>query len=121
MATEMVIFSRMFDLLDWLLPKAERFPRVHRNTLTPRLMNAALDTAEALYAAEHGRDQERLASLRAADVALDRLRLYLRLAHRWQWLSHDQYGYASRMVEEVGRLLGGWLRQTRASGRGAGG
>ena len=39
-----------------------------------------------------------------------RLRIYLRLAHRWRWLSDGQYAHAGGMVAEIGRLLGGWLR-----------
>jgi len=35
----------------------------------------------------------------------------LRLAHRWHWLSDGQYEHVSRMVAEIGKLLGGWMRQ----------
>ena len=48
--------------------------------------------------------------LRAADEALDRVRLYLRLAARWEWLSAGQYHHAAEMVAEIGRLLGGWIK-----------
>jgi hypothetical protein len=110
----MIIDARLFDLLDWLLPKAERFPRVYRSTLTQRLMDAALDAHEAINSAHHVHGNSRLNRLRSADIALDRLRLYLRLAHHWRWLSHGQYEHASRMVAEIGRLLGGWMRQSAA-------
>jgi hypothetical protein len=45
MSYEMVIFTRTFDLLEWLLPKSERFPRAYRSTLTQRLMDAALTSS----------------------------------------------------------------------------
>ena len=57
------------------------------------------------------RDDERRRALRAADAALNRLRLYLRLAHHWTWLSDGQYAHVSAMVAEIGKLLGGWIRQ----------
>ncbi len=110
MDQEMVIFARTFDLLEWLLPKSERFPRAYRSTVTQRLMDAALDLQEALIAAEPQRGRPRLTALRQADAALGRLRIYLRLAHRWRWLSDGQYQHAGAMVAEIGRLLGGWLR-----------
>jgi hypothetical protein len=37
---EMVIFTRTFDLLDWLLPRTNHFPRAHRHTFTRRLLDA---------------------------------------------------------------------------------
>jgi len=56
--------------------------------------------------------KERLEKLRQADVALDKVRHYLRLAARWKWLSGVQYRHAAAMAAEVGRLLGGWIKQT---------
>lgn len=110
-ADEMVIFTRCFDLLTWLLPKVDTFPRAHRFTVTKRLMDAALDLQETLIEAQSQRGQPRLEALRVADAALARLRLYLRLAHRWQWMSVGQYAHVSAVVAEIGRLLGGWLKQ----------
>lgn len=110
MNSEMVIFTRTFDLLEWLLPKSERFPRAYRSTATQRLMDAALDLQEALVTAEARAGSRRVAALRDADTALGRLRIYLRLAHRWRWLSDGQYAHAGEMVGEIGRLLGGWLK-----------
>jgi hypothetical protein len=113
MDQEMVIFTRVFDLLEWLLPKSERFPRVYRSTVIQRLMDAALDLQEALTAAEARMGRARLAALRDADAALGRLRIYLRLAHRWRWLSDGQYAHVGGMVGEIGRLLGGWLKAAK--------
>ena len=114
MAQEMVVFTRTFDLLEWLPPKSERFPRAYRSTVTQRLMDAALDQQEALISAETRAGRGRLSALREADAALSRLRIYLRLAYHWRWLSDGQYQHASRMVAEIGRLLGGWLKQVSA-------
>lgn len=114
MADDMVILTRTFDLLAWLLPKAELFPRVHRATVTQRLMDAALDFQEALFAAQSERGEARLAHLRTADARLNTLRQYLRLAYHWRWLNAGQYRHVSAQVAEVGRLLGGWLKQVRS-------
>ena len=78
MAEEMIVFTRCYDLLAWLLPKAEKFPRAFRFSVTQRLMDAALDLQEALYEAQSGREGARMAALRSADAALGRLRLYFR-------------------------------------------
>ena len=108
----MVVFTRCYDLLAWLVPKVESFPRAFRFNVVQRLLDAALDMQEALLDAQGERGQRRAAALRRADAALARLKLYLRLAHRWQWLSGGQYEHASRLAAEIGRLIGGWIRQT---------
>jgi len=109
---EMVIFTRTFDFLTWLLPVTNNFPRAHRHTFTQRLLNAAFDLRERLEEANHRRDQARLERLALADEALERVRLYLRLAARWEWLTKGQYQHVAVMLTEIGRLLGGWKKVT---------
>jgi hypothetical protein len=108
---DLVILVRVFDLLEWLIPKGEAFPRPFRFSVTARLLGAGLDLSEHLADAQAKRGQARRQHLAFADAALNRLRLYLRLAHRWRWLSDGQYEHVSRMVAEIGKLLGGWIRQ----------
>jgi hypothetical protein len=108
----MVILSRTFDMLSWLLPRAQKFPKTHR-LVTERLLGAALDFQEALFDANARSGTARLRHLEAADAHLDKLRLYLRLSHQWHVLSDGQYRHISGMIAEIGRLLGGWLKQTK--------
>jgi hypothetical protein len=111
--SEMPIFSKTFDLITWLLPMTNHFPRAHRHTFTQRLMDAAFDLRERLEEANAVRGAARQAKLQEADVALAKLRLYLRLAARWDWLNPGQYKHAAAMVAEVGRLLGGWQKVSK--------
>jgi len=106
------IFTRTFDFLHWLIPQTKSFPKLFRTTYTQRLLDATLDFHEAIIEANSLRDRARLAQLRQADGYLDKVRSYLRLARRLDWLSEGQYEHASRMVAEIGRLLGGWIRVT---------
>jgi hypothetical protein len=87
--------------------------------VTQRLLDAAFNFQERLVHANAVRGQARLQDLRAADVELDLVRHYLRLAHRWGWLSPGQYEHAGRHEVELGRLLGGWQKVTRDSLAGA--
>lgn len=116
MAENLVLLSRLFDMLAWLVPRSESFPRPFRHSLTHRLLGAALDCQEAVFSAQSQRGASRRAALARADAALNTLRLYLRLVHHLKWLTDSQYEHASRLVAEVGRLLGGWVKQSAADG-----
>jgi hypothetical protein len=109
----MPIFSRTSDFITWLVPLTNHFPKLHRHTITRRLLDAALDFQESLLEANIRRGQERLIRLTAADEYLDKVRLYLRLAHRWQWINMGQYEHAGGMMAELGRLLGGWRKSVK--------
>jgi hypothetical protein len=111
---EMPIFTRTFDFLSWLLPATNNFPRAYRHSFTQRLLDAAFDLRERLEEANLRRGSARLERLALADEALARIRVYLRLAVRWEWLSEGQYQHVAQMVTEIGRLLGGWQKVTKA-------
>lgn len=110
---EMPIFTRTYDLLTWLLPAVNHFPRNHRHTFTQRLMDAAFDLRERLEEANLRRGEAREERLQRADEALAKLRLYLRLATQWGWFTTGQYEHVSAMTIEIGRLLGGWHKVSR--------
>lgn len=115
MSDPMVIFTRTFDFITWIIPRTISFPRSQRFVVTKRLQDAALDFQERIIEANRLRGRARLERLRLADAALDKVRLYLRLAVRWEWLSEGQYQHVSKMVQEIGHLLGGWIRQTNGT------
>ena len=56
------------------------------------------------------RTSRKRATLLQADMELEKLRLYMRLAHARKLTSQNQYHFASEALAEIGRLLGGWLK-----------
>ncbi len=92
----------------WLLPHTARFPRHLRFTLALRLDNLALDVVDALVEARFSR--EPVEALSRASLALERMRLHLRLAHDLRVLPTRSWEHAVGEVDSVGRQVGGWLR-----------
>ncbi len=112
---ESPIFSRTYDLLLWLIPATVKFPRQHRFVLAAAIQRTAFTFQERLIEASLGAAPHR--SLEGADVALAKLRFYLRLCRDLELLGDRRYGHAARMVDEVGRLLGAWRKQHRGATR----
>jgi len=110
----MIIFTRTYDFISWLIPRTNSFPRSQRFVVTKRLQDAALDFQERIIEANRllNQSRSRLEKLRQADADLVKVRLYLRLAARWDWLNEGQYRHVSQMVKEIGTLLGGWIKLT---------
>lgn len=110
MPEQMVIFTRSYDFISWLLPLAENFPKSQRFVVTARLQGAALNFQERIIEANACREKHRIGKLRDADAELLKVRMYLRLCEKWDWIKPGQYRHASAMVSEIGRLLGGWIK-----------
>jgi hypothetical protein len=105
---ESPIFTRTYDLLRWLIPLTCKFPRAHRFVLAARLQETALRFQERLIDAGHSRTPAPI--LAQADADLAKLRLYMRLCRDLKLVQFNQYEHGSRMVNEVGRLMGGWIK-----------
>ncbi len=107
---EMPIFTRTYDFMVWVLQVTRHFPRMHRHDFTKRLLDATFDLRERLEEANLRRASARRQCLYLADEALARVRLYIRLAARMNWLTDGQYAHAAKMLTEIGKLLGGWMK-----------
>ncbi len=104
------IFTKTYDLLLWLIPATAKWPRTQRHLLTHRVQEAVLNFQDLILRAGLSPDDQKAPFLAEADVELARLRFYLRFCRDLHFLSLGQYEHVSRMVTEVGRLLGGWRR-----------
>lgn len=109
---ESPIFSRSYDLLRWLIPVTVNFPRQHRFVLAEAVQRAAFELQERLI--EAGKSQTPVSWLKAADVSLTKLRFYLRLSRDLDLLKPGQYAHVSKITDEIGRLLGGWIKREKA-------
>jgi hypothetical protein len=110
---ESPIFSRTYDLLRWLIPLTIKFPRTQRFVLATRLQETVFRFQERLI--EAGRSAEPAPILLLADTDLAKLRLYMRLCRDLELIKFNQYEHGQRMVDEIGRLMGGWRKKVDAS------
>ncbi len=81
--------------------------------MAQRMEQAALSFQDNLvWATKTRRKYEALVD---ADFHLERLKLYNRLAVQLRLSNVGQYEHLSRQLDELGRLLGGWMRSLRES------
>jgi hypothetical protein len=113
---ESPLFVKTHDLILWLIPATEKFPKSQRFVLAKRLQDAVLDFYACLIEARKVSVAQRGTVLLRADVELEKLRLSLRLCRELKLLGPDQYAHASRAVVEVGKLLGAWRKRYPCNG-----
>ena len=103
--------ERAYQFLAWLIPTLDRFPRRQKFVLGDRIESTALDVLEGLVEASYTRNRGRV--LEAVNLKLDKLRFLFRLSTELQLLDQRRYEHASRCIDEIGRLVGGWIRAHR--------
>lgn len=110
---ESPIFVKSFEMLEWLLEHTKKFPRHQRFVMAKRMEEAALSFHDRLVWTTKVTMKE--PSLREADFHLERLKIYNRLAMRLKLSSFGQYEHFARLLDELGKLLGGWQRRLKGS------
>ncbi len=103
--------EHMYQFLLWLIPAVEKFPRSQKFLLGDRIQTTALDVQESLLDATYTKARTR--PLNSANMGLEKLRMFFRLAYDLQYLDMRRYEHAARSLDDVGRLVGGWIRQDK--------
>jgi len=103
-----VVVQKAYDLALWLLRKVGGFPRSYRFSVGDRIVSGALDLLLLLVEAAYRSDKA--SSLAEASRRVNALRFLLRLANDLHLVSRDSYLHASGLLDEVGRMVGGWAK-----------
>lgn len=100
------------ELLAWMIPKLDQFPRNRRFTLGERIETGLLIVLENLIVATYQKSQ--IEPLKTANLQLDIVRHLWRLSHGLQAISHQTYGNGSERLTELGCQIGGWRKHREA-------
>jgi len=109
---DFLVIKRGYDFSKWLLQHTGKFPKSYRFSVAAKLENGVLDFIETTTVANMRK--EKLPLLKQADEALARLRLLFRLSYEMRFINLKSYEYGSKQMNELGRLLGGWIKKPGA-------
>lgn len=108
---DLPIIQKVYDLVKWYVPILNRLPRNHRFTLGERIINGLYELLEGLISARYSRNK--LEVLEKLNTRLDLLRHQTRLLLDFELIQAERYEYVSKLINEIGVELGGWIKQQR--------
>jgi hypothetical protein len=101
------------DLLKWLVPQLDHFPRSRRFSLGARIETTLLDVLSALIAASYSRRKSN--SLSSANQQLAIVRHLWRLSLELRVIDQRRYQFGSERLLELGSQIGGWQKHAQNS------
>lgn len=111
---DLPIFIQWLDFLKWLLVTTDRFPKKARFTFSDRLNQLGLGVVEDLVEARYSKDKN--STLKRINLNLEKMRVLLRISYELRFLSGSHYEQAMKRLQEIGKMLGGWIKQNQALG-----
>jgi hypothetical protein len=102
------VLTKIEDLLMYALPQLDKFPRSQKFVLGDRIEVKLLEVQENCLRAFYSKEKRQL--LTEANMTLEVARRLVRLSHAMRHLSTHTFGVLAGKMDEVGRMIGGWLR-----------
>lgn len=110
---DILIFKKAYQLTQEILKATNLFPKSQRFLMASRLEEASIQILEHIVQANEAR--EKAPFLNKASQLLERLRILIRLSKDSCYIDFKKYEKLSRVADEIGRMLGGWIKYS--SGR----
>ena len=90
-----------------------RLPKTHRYSLGLKIDSLFLEVTEHIVIATHKNKENKLVFLNRASDKLDVLKFLLQITWELAILDRKKYIIISTELHEVGKMLGGWQKQTK--------
>jgi hypothetical protein len=102
------------DYLKWILMTTEKFPKRVRFTFSDRINDLAIGMVEELLEARYTKNK--VGPLARANLRIEKIRVLMRICYEQRFLSRQSYEHSAYGLNEIGKMLGGWLKQQQESG-----
>jgi len=104
----LIIYQKVYDFTLYIFPIVDKFPKHEKFVMCTHIKSCVLDMTRLVIQANKSRNKRPI--LYDIDVKIEELKFLLRLAHYRKYLAHKSYEHSSKLVVEIGRLLGGWIK-----------
>ena len=107
------IFKKTYELYKTFYSYRNAVSKQDRYTLWQRCENLILDILESILWASQLPKTDKFPILEKASLKLNFLRVFLRLCKEIKVIDNKKYILLQEIIDEIGRMLGGWIRSTR--------
>ncbi|MCX6720659.1 MAG: four helix bundle protein [Candidatus Staskawiczbacteria bacterium] len=107
------IFKKTYELYKEFYSLRNSIARQDRYTIWQRCENLILDILENILWASQLFKIEKLPVLEKVSLRLNFLRVFFRLCKEIKVLDNKKYCLLQEDVDEIGRMLGGWIKSTK--------
>jgi hypothetical protein len=110
---EIPIFKKLYDLYKLIGLYRASVAKAERYTIWQRVDTTCIDLIEQVISASNRSRAEKLLSLEEASIKLNLLRIFVRMAKDTKVIDPKKYLAMQVLMDEIGRMLGGWLRASK--------
>jgi len=107
------IFKKIYDLYKTFYGYRDSVTKQDRYTIWQKCENIILDILENILLASQIYKTEKLPILEKVSLKLNFLRVFFRLMKEVKTIDGKKYITLQELVDEIGRMLGGWIKSNK--------
>lgn len=105
---ELKILQKTFDMMNYAYPALAQYPKGEKFALVADIKRCMDVMLERII--EANKKYYKKTTLQELDVAVEKLKAYVRLSYNLGFLPPKKYEIWSGLVAEIGRMVGGWKK-----------
>jgi DNA polymerase III psi subunit len=109
---DLLIRKKVEEMIQYGYVAIRQFPKAERHVLSAEMRTTMWELLRLVIVCNH-RYHKKM-TMQDLDATLDLLRSQVRLAKELQYLSFHKYEVWSRLLNEIGRMIGGWFKSLHA-------
>lgn len=110
---ELSIIHKLSELYKTYYRCLQLFPKRDQHALGAKCEWYIISVLELLLAAGYAARQQKIQLMEQASMKLDTLKFFVRIARDLNILDEKKYLGLQASLQEIGRMLGGWLRSAK--------
>ncbi len=108
--SKLVIYPKYMDLIYYSNDIVRKFPKSEQFALVKEIKNSLyVGLRYIIYAIKLYNKQDKLKNLRELDIQLTLLKVHIRIAYKYKYISLQNYQTWGTLITDVCNLLGGWI------------
>lgn len=106
--SDLIIRQKVEGMIEYGHKALARFPKAERHVLCAEIRRTMWDLLRLVVVCN--KRYYKKTTLQDLDAGLDLLRCQVRLSMQLGYLDMRRYEHWARLVDEIGRLIGGWIK-----------
>lgn len=108
--SNLIIYQKYLELIYYTNDIVRKYPKSETFALVKEIKSSLYNGMKLLmYSIKTYKVQDKLKYLGELDINLDLLKVYIRLSHRYKYISTQNYSSWSKILTDICNMLGGWI------------
>lgn len=111
---DLLIYQKYVDIIDYSYNLLRKFPKSEKFAMVAQIKNSMFESLKLILRANkvYHNTGMRVDMLNQLDAEVQTQKVLVRLAHSNRYISNKNYMEWSCRLDEIGRILGGWIKST---------